>query len=188
MKTQLQEELALITAQKNSAAPFLLTALLCIWGSVVSPWPALPLILFAILLSLLCVIDAKTQTLPDLLTYSGIILGLVLSPTPLLEKLGGTLIGALVFITLAAVFFRVKKQHGMGYGDIKLLALIGAWLGAAALLPTLLVASLTALIALPLRQKLTHTPTTHAIAFGPFLILGAWLSLLYGQIFWQLLL
>lgn len=187
LKAAIQQEYALIKAQRKSGPLFLLMGGSMVWGSLATPWGALPLVVLCVLAALLLVIDAKTFILPDTLTLPGIVLGVLLSPVELPLKLWGLGIGAGAFIVLSAGFYFVKKKHGMGYGDIKLLAMLGAWLGVAALLPTLLIASITAFIAMMIRAKLADIPTSEPIPFGPFLILGGWISLLYGHFFWNAL-
>ena len=139
MKTQLQQEFTQIKAERANGILYILIGGALVWGSTVTAWGALPLVLFSILTALLLIIDAKTFTLPDVLTLPGILLGILLSPVDLPLKLWGAGVGALLFIALSAGFYMVKKKHGMGMGDIKLLAMLGAWLGISALLPLSLI-------------------------------------------------
>ena len=151
------------------------------------PWQILAIL--AALSAILTVVDVKHLTLPDLLTLPGIALGLWLAPQYLGIStwdawlgfgLGGGILGG-----IAAVYYLIKRKHGMGLGDVKLIAMLGAWGGASLLLPTILIASLTAIVYLPIRMVAKGKRTSQPVPFGPFLILGGWLTLFYGQIFWQ---
>jgi leader peptidase (prepilin peptidase)/N-methyltransferase len=137
-------------------------------------------------------IDIDHQLLPDSLTLPLLWLGLTAS---LWAPLGpgaavpvdtrSSVIGALAgYVSLWSVYhlFRLATgKEGMGYGDFKLLAALGAWLGWQMLLPITLIAAGVGAVAgvalLSLRGQHRSTP----IAFGPFLAAAGWLILMFGQ-------
>ncbi|MDD9912580.1 MAG: A24 family peptidase [Alphaproteobacteria bacterium] len=190
MSDWIKEEWELVQEALASKWTFLLFAAFTVIAAA-SGHVNTALILLAFTFAILSVIDMKHFILPDILTIPGTLVGLIISPW-LLEvtwesSMLGALVGAGAFSLLAAVFYVIRKKHGMGFGDIKLLALIGAWAGVGSLLPTLLIASFSALLFLPCRRLLQGKKMHQPIPFGPFLILGGWASLLYGNIFWLLL-
>lgn len=148
-------------------------------------WQTLAGLLFTWLLIAMSAIDIKHQILPDVLTYIGIWIGLFLSLynvfTDSQSAILGGLIGYLSLWTIANTFKLLTKKDGMGYGDFKLFAMLGVWLGWQMLILVILVASFTGAIIgiafLITSKSSRHTP----IPFGPFLALAGWLSLLYGK-------
>lgn len=125
------------------------------------------------------VIDLKTQLLPDNLTQPLLWLGLLVQTSPTLGTLGlvnavwGAVCGYLILWVMDQLYMRWRGISGVGQGDMKLLAAIGAWLGPQAVPNVLLLAALASLIgqaALRLRQA----PTSEAeFAFGPWIALAA---------------
>ena len=81
-------------------------------------------------------------------------------------------------------------KDGLGYGDFKLLAMIGAWGGIAVLPLTLLLASLTGAVVGVFMLALRHTQTTTQIPFAPYLAIAGWIALLWSDqittFYWQL--
>ena len=147
-----------------------------------------PVALLAALFAWMTAVDMREMVLPDLLTLPGLALGIYFAPQMGLlyeDALIGAAIGGGVFGAIALGSYLVRKQQGLGIGDIKLLALIGAWGGWMALLPTLLISSFAALFFLGIKSLLGTYQARQALPFGPFLILGGWLSLLWGHLFWS---
>lgn len=145
------------------------------WGAALA-WAG-----FATTLLALAVIDAQTTWLPDALTqpltWGGLLCAaLGWSGLPLGDALYGAVAGYLSLWTVYWGFLLLTGQHGMGHGDFKLLAALGAWFGWQQLLALVLIASLSGLLmaaVLAWRQRL---PANRQIAFGPCLALaGAWL-------------
>lgn len=134
----------------------------------------------------LTVIDLKTQLLPDIITLPLLWLGLCVNSsgsgfTPLHSALWGAVAGYMSLWTIYQLFKLATGKEGMGFGDFKLFAALGAWLGVKLLLPILLFASMTGAllgIAMMLIQRLSRGQT---IAFGPYLAMGGVLALLYGE-------
>jgi leader peptidase (prepilin peptidase)/N-methyltransferase len=154
-------------------------------------WPALAAMVLTWFLIALTFIDVDHQLLPDSLTQPLLWLGLLLSlwggqvgGAPLPVDVRSSLIGAMAgYASLWSVYhlFRLLTgKEGMGYGDFKLFAALGAWLGWQMLLPIILVAAtagaLVGFAMLSLRGQSRATP----IAFGPFLAAAGWLMLMSG--------
>lgn len=145
---------------------------------------------FVAVLVALSAIDLRSLLLPDALTQPLLWAGLIVtalgwSSVDLHTSLWGAVAGYLMLWSVAALFKTITGQDGMGQGDFKLLAAIGAWLGWPALLPVLLLASSSGAIAgLWLRQR-THQRTgdeARYIPFGPFLAGAAILLVLWPNI------
>jgi leader peptidase (prepilin peptidase)/N-methyltransferase len=129
-------------------------------------------------------IDLRTQLLPDQLTLPLLWLGLVLSLLPLFVNASASIIGAAIgYLSLWSVYWLFKLitgKEGMGYGDFKLLAALGAWMGITALLPIVLLSSLIGAIVggafLAIRGHDRATP----IPFGPFIAAAGWVWFVCG--------
>lgn len=132
----------------------------------------------------LSLIDIEHQLLPDVLVLPLLWLGLIVNAfglfVPLEQALWGAVGGYLVLWTVYWLFKLITGKEGMGYGDFKLLAMIGAWGGWQILPFTLLFSSLLGavlgLILLRLGGKQASTP----IPFGPYMALTGWIALLWG--------
>jgi leader peptidase (prepilin peptidase)/N-methyltransferase len=158
-------------------------------------FPGSPLLLaygpLAAVLVVLTVLDFEHRWIPDAITLPGIALGLALSLVlphpPFLEAALGAAAGATFFAGVNWVYERWSGRRGMGGGDVKLLALIGAFLGVRALPEIVLVsAALGSLAGLAWAWRSgqgRHTP----IPYGPYLAMAAVLHLLAGNLwsgFW----
>jgi leader peptidase (prepilin peptidase)/N-methyltransferase len=153
------------------------------------------LIYFAFFAALIVitVIDLYYQIIPDVISLPGIGAGLlaslVLPEITFFNSLLGALLGGGSLFLVATVYQWLFKREGMGGGDVKLLAMIGAFLGWKAVILTIffasLIGSLTGIGIMLLRGK----DFKYAIPFGPFLSLAAAISLFYGEkvIRWYLL-
>ncbi|QHS11075.1 A24 family peptidase [Sinimarinibacterium sp. NLF-5-8] len=134
----------------------------------------------------LAVIDLHTTLLPDDLTLPLLWLGLALALLPVFAPLQDAVIGAMAgYLMLWAVFWLFKLitgKEGMGYGDFKLLAALGAWLGWQALPMVILLSSLVgAVVGIGMVVFLRHDRRV-PIPFGPYLAAAGWLALLYGDV------
>lgn len=148
-------------------------------------WVTLEYLIFAWALVVVSFIDFDHMILPDVFTLSGIILGLAggaINPErSFSDALLGVLVGGGFLWLIAYLYFVWRKEEGMGGGDIKLLAWIGAVMGWSSIPFVILAASLTgSLVGLLLALKL-KSGLKSAIPFGPYLALAAILYLLGGD-------
>ncbi|MEB0090956.1 A24 family peptidase [Pseudomonas sp. CCI4.2] len=147
-------------------------------------WQAAAMLVLVWGLLAMSLIDADHQLLPDALVLPLLWLGLIVNTFGLFTNLHDALWGAVAgYMSLWLVFWTFKLvtgKEGMGYGDFKLLAMLGAWGGWQILPLTILLASLVGavlgLIMLRLRNASTSTP----IPFGPYLAIAGWIALLWG--------
>lgn len=136
---------------------------------------------FATTLLALAVIDARTTWLPDALTQPLTWTGLIAAAfgwtdLPLTDALAGAVAGYLCLWSIYWAFKLATGKEGMGHGDFKLLAALGAWFGWQSLLALVLIASISGLLAALVLQWQKRLPEDRQIAFGPSLALaGAWL-------------
>ena len=161
-----------------------LLSILVVWQLGVT-WEAAAALILTWGLIALAFIDIDTQLLPDSITLPLLWLGLLLSldggfASPRDAILGAAL-GYLFLWTIYQVFKLITGREGMGYGDFKLFALFGAWLGWQALPMILILSSVVgAIIGLALlarRGQDRHTP----LPFGPYLAAAGWIALLWGE-------
>ncbi len=145
--------------------------------------------LFALLLtwSLIALsgIDIDQQLLPDSITLPLLWLGLFLSLFELFTDSHASIIGAIAgYLSLWSIYWLFKLltgKDGMGYGDFKLLALFGAWLGWQYLPVIILLSSLVgAIVGLSMVLFMKHDRTI-PIPFGPYLAVAGWIALLWGS-------
>jgi len=140
---------------------------------------------FAAALVVITFIDLDHQLIPDVISLPGIVVGLAFSlVSPLVTPLDaalGVLAGGGTLLAVAWLYKTFRGQEGMGGGDIKLLAMIGAFLGWQSIFVTLFVGSVIGSIigvGLMLYQR---ADTKLAIPFGPFLAGGALVYLFWGD-------
>lgn len=141
------------------------------------------LTLFCWNLLVLAVIDLRTRLLPDVLTlpllWGGLLasaLQLVPGPSPT-EAIIGAAAGYLTLWVLGQAFHRLTGRIGMGHGDFKLAAALGAWLGWRDLPQVFLLAAIGGLLASVLLILSRRMRRNEALPFGPWLALGGWLTL-----------
>ncbi|NWB73119.1 prepilin peptidase [Pseudomonas sp. G5001] len=147
-------------------------------------WAAGAVLLLSWGLLAMSLIDADHQLLPDVLVLPLLWLGLILNSFGVFVSLHDALWGAVAgYMSLWSVFWVFKLitgKDGMGHGDFKLLAMLGAWGGWQILPMTLLLSSLVGvmggLILLRLRKAHASTP----MPFGPYLAIAGWIALLWG--------
>ncbi len=130
-------------------------------------------------------IDFKTFILPDYLTYGLIIYGLVaniflgLTWASTESSILGAVFGFVSLYVLNQLYLKIRGQHGIGMGDAKLLAGLGACLGIQSLPYILLIASSSGLIGGYAWLKLHQQDHSHAFPFGPFIAFGGIIVLLW---------
>lgn len=155
-------------------------------------WPLLAALVITACLLALALIDFDTHYLPDQLTLPLMWLGLLASLVPLgdldarfaadpADAIVGAALGYLALWSVYWLFKLLTRKEGMGYGDFKLLAALGAWLGTSMLLPIVLAASVAgSVIGIVLILVFKHS-RHQPIAFGPYLAVAGWLALLFGD-------
>lgn len=147
---------------------------------------ALALMGLAWTLLALAVIDAQTRLLPDRLTlpliWAGLLWHWLFSEQVMFDQAFlGALIGYLSLWCLYWGFKLLTGREGMGYGDFKLLAAIGAWLGAPALVPVILLSSLSGLLLVLVLKLRASWQQGQAMPFGPHLVVACLLLLVGGR-------
>lgn len=161
-----------------------LLSAVCAWRFGWSPQLAAALV-FTWTLIALTVIDLRETILPDDLTLPLMWLGLGLSTVPVFVDMGPSIWGAIAgYLSLWSIYhlFRMLTgKHGMGYGDFKLMAGLGAWFGAASLPILLLLSSAVgAVIGIGLIVFRGHDRNV-PIPFGPYIAGAGWLMLIWGD-------
>jgi len=154
-------------------------------------WYTAAALLLTWMLIALSGIDIDHQLLPDNMTLSLVWLGLLLSLAPMVPSIGlpvdprSSIIGALAgYLSLWSVYhaFRLLTgKEGMGYGDFKLFAALGAWLGWQKLLPIILLAAFTGAVIGILMIVLRGRDRNVPIPFGPYLAAAGWIALMWGD-------
>jgi leader peptidase (prepilin peptidase)/N-methyltransferase len=143
-----------------------------------------PRLLFASILIALFAIDLEHHLLPNVITLPGILVGLAFSamlPPGIVDALIGTLLGGGILWLIGEAYYRYSGQEGMGGGDVKMLAMIGAFLGWKLVILTLvlssLLGSLIGVVVIAVRQG----GMKYALPYGTFLSLAALCSSLLGE-------
>jgi leader peptidase (prepilin peptidase) / N-methyltransferase len=140
---------------------------------------------FVSALIVITVIDLYHQIIPDVISLPGIGVGLLVSliipQITFSNSLIGVLLGGGSLFLVATLYQWLFKREGMGGGDVKLLAMIGAFLGWKAVILTILLSSLIGSVTGITIMVLKGKNFKYAIPFGPFLSLGAVISLFYGE-------
>ena len=159
-------------------------AALCAWhfGFSLAGFAA---ILLSWALISLSFIDYDTQYLPDQITLPFLWLGLLLNLNNTFTDINSAIIGVIAgYLALWSVYHLFKlitKKEGMGYGDFKLLALLGAWMGwqvlPAIIILSSLVGSIIGISLILLKKHQRDIP----IPFGPYLAIAGWIALLWGN-------
>jgi leader peptidase (prepilin peptidase)/N-methyltransferase len=158
------------------------------WASLTLPWPmsAVGALLAAALL-LIAVIDAEHFWLPNILTLplgaAGLAASAFIGPGRFVDHVLGAGLGFAVLAGLAAAYKRLRGRDGLGGGDARLLAALGAWVGWAGLPSVVVWASLAGLSWVLARIVARRAPGLDtALPYGTYLAIGAWLTWLYGPI------
>lgn len=130
-------------------------------------------------------IDIHKQLLPDNLTLPLLWLGLVIALFGIFTDLQSSFIGAiagyLILWTVFQTFKILTGKEGMGYGDFKLLAALGAWLGWELLPQIILISSIAGTIIGVSMLLAGKTDAQSKIPFGPYLALAGWIALIWGE-------
>jgi leader peptidase (prepilin peptidase)/N-methyltransferase len=130
-------------------------------------------------------IDYDHKLLPDNIVLPFLWLGLFINLNGLFTDIHSSVIGAIAgYLSLWSIFWLFKLvtgKEGMGYGDFKLLALFGAWLGWQYLLQIVLLSSLVGAIVGISLVLIFGRDRTIPIPFGPYLAAAGWISLIWGK-------
>jgi leader peptidase (prepilin peptidase)/N-methyltransferase len=156
-------------------------------------WHTLVYCIFCSSLIVISFIDLDFQIIPDRITLTGIPIGIIFGGFLLLDPfmrhshlgIKSSLIGAFIgfgfYYLIAEAGYRIFKKEAMGGGDIKLMAMIGGFLGWKGVILTTFLGSLSGTIIGILLMLIKGREWGSKIPFGPYLALGAFVTLLYGQ-------
>jgi len=148
-------------------------------------WQAGGMLVLAWGLLAMSLIDADHQLLPDTLVLPLLWLGLIANNFGLFTSLEDALWGAVAgYLSLWSVFWLFKLvtgKEGMGYGDFKLLAMLGAWGGWQILPLTILLSSVVGAVLGVIMLRLRDASTSTPIPFGPYLAIAGFIALLWGK-------
>ena len=164
-----------------------LTGALSAWVAWHFGWSAAGALAIVLVWALiaLCFIDADTTLLPDDITLPLLWLGLLANVwqvfAPLQDAVLGAAIGYVFLWSVYWLFKLVTGKEGMGYGDFKLLAALGAWLGWKMLLPIILLSSIVGALVGIVLIVLARRGRDIPIPFGPYLTAAGVIALLYGS-------
>ena len=159
----------------------------CAW-KFGATWTALAAMVFSAYLIAMIFIDADTQLLPDQLTlplmWGGIVFHLAAyllqadwGITNLVDSLLGAIVGYMSLWSIFQLFKLVTGKEGMGYGDFKLLAALGAWLGISVLPIIIIMSAVVGLIFALIMKVAKNQP----MPFGPYLAISGWIVLVFSQ-------
>jgi len=163
----------------------IVTALTFVSGYVlygVSPTAAVR-VAFACALIVLFVTDLQHHILPNIITVPGIAIGFILSlflPPGWRDSLIGIVVGGGTLFAIAEAYYRVRNQEGLGMGDVKLLGMIGAFLGWKLVLLTLILASFAGSVTGGILIASGRGSMKYALPFGTFLAAGALIAAIWG--------
>lgn len=148
-------------------------------------WETLAMLVLTWGLLAMSLIDADHQILPDVLVLPLLWLGLILNSFGLFASLPDALWGAVIgYMSLWSIFWIFKLvtgKDGMGYGDFKLLAMLGAWGGWQVLPLTILLSSVVGAVLGIIILRLQRNSYSNPIPFGPYLALAGWIALIWGD-------
>ena len=148
-------------------------------------WQAAGMLVLTWGLLAMSMIDCDHQLLPDSLVLPLLWLGLIANHFGLFTSLEDALWGAIAgYLSLWSVYWLFKLvtgKEGMGYGDFKLLAMLGAWGGWQVLPLTILLSSLVGAVLGVIMLRLRNQETSTPIPFGPYLAIAGWIALLWGD-------
>ena len=147
-------------------------------------WLSLVRVIFGCAMIVLFVTDLQHKILPNVITVPGIVIGFACSvflPPGWFSSLIGLLVGGGFLLAIAESYYRLRGQEGLGMGDVKLLAMIGAFLGWKLVLLTLVFASFTGSLVGGLMIASGRGGMKYALPFGTFLTVGAVLASTWGD-------
>lgn len=161
-----------------------LMSLLLMWYFA-PDWSLVGALLFTWALIALTMIDFDQKLLPDNITLPLLWLGLLLNISGTYTDLSSAVIGAVagygILWSIYWLFKLVTGKEGMGYGDFKLLAALGAWMGWQALHMIILMSSVVGIVAFLVLMVFKKQNRDTPIPFGPFLAAAGWITFLWGD-------
>jgi leader peptidase (prepilin peptidase)/N-methyltransferase len=143
-----------------------------------------PRLLFACILIVLFAIDLEHHLLPNVVTLPGIGVGLIFSlmlPPGFASAALGVVVGGGVLWAIGEAYYRFAGQEGMGGGDVKMLAMVGAFLGWKLVIVTLVFSSIAGSLVGMLVLAVRRGGLKYALPYGTFLALGALIASLFGD-------
>jgi leader peptidase (prepilin peptidase)/N-methyltransferase len=148
-------------------------------------WSALVAALFGSMMIALALIDLEHFILPDRITLPGIALGLLAQPlvgwAGLRSALIGAAVGAGIILVMNAPWLALRGVQGFGFGDVKMLAMIGAFLGLAGVVVTLFLGALLGSVTGLMMMTRRRIHLQSRLPFGFFLAIGALAALFFGR-------
>ena len=148
-------------------------------------WQAGAMLLLTWGLLAMSMIDVDHQLLPDSLVLPLLWLGLIVNYfglfAPLPDAMWGAVAGYLSLWSVYWLFKLVTGKEGMGYGDFKLLAMLGAWGGWQVLPLTILLSSVVGAVLGTIMLRMQKADSGTTIPFGPYLAIAGWVALLWGD-------
>ncbi len=164
----------------------LTTGVVFVAGYWIYGWtPLLPVrLLFASAMIVLFAIDLRHHILPNIITLPGVVAGFVFSlllPPGWLSSLVGLLAGGGILYAIGETYYRLRAVEGLGMGDVKMLAMIGAFLGWKLMLVTLVLASFSGTIVGIVLILSGRGGMKYALPFGTFLAVGALVAAVAGE-------
>ncbi len=148
-------------------------------------WQTAAALVFTWMLIALSGIDLHTTLLPDQMTYPLLWMGMLASVVPLfvdpVPAVWGAVVGYLALWSVYWIFKLATGKEGMGRGDFKLLAALGAWCGVQGIFPIVLISALVGAVIGSLWLVLRGADRATPIPFGPYLALAGWVQLLWGK-------
>lgn len=143
------------------------------------------MLLLTWILVALTFIDIDHQLLPDRLTLPLMWIGLLLNTQGIFTSLEHAVIGAATgYLVLWSVYWLFKLltgKEGMGYGDFKLLAAVGAWGGFEVLPLTILLSSVVGVVLALVLMAIKRHQMANPLPFGPYLAIAGWIALIWGE-------
>ena len=166
-------------------------ALACVfrWGFTIN---ALSIFIFIAALIVITFIDFEHKIIPDVISLPGLLYGLLASlifqRISFVDSLLGGLLGGGSLLLVAGLYYLLTKQEGMGLGAVKLIAMMGTFLGWQSILFIVMIGSITGAMIQLTAMVIKKKGRRYAIPFGPFLSFGAVAYLFYGQeiIYWYM--
>ncbi len=150
-----------------------------------APLEILAALFFSWALLSLTMIDVDHKLLPDSITlpllWAGLVINSVDTFVPLIDAVWGAIIGYLILWSVYWGFKLLTGKEGMGYGDFKLLAALGAWMGWQLIPLIIILSSLVGVIIGSLVLLINKQGRDSTLPFGPYLAAAGWISLLWGN-------